>query len=178
MASVPSRRRPTRWPVTSSSSAAKEPNRATASRLMRSSAPSPNRASETGASIPAATSDAASPWSGSTRMVSSPAAAARQAIAVPMTPPPATTTSAVTAKEHSLRRHYPDQVRRSEALGLPLSPFGLPWSELSPNIHLISAGGSGGSGGRGRAPEAGGERRRQGASAGGRGRAPEAGGER
>ena len=98
MASVPSRRRPTRWPVTSSSSAANEPNLATASRLMRSSAPSPNRASETGASIPAATSDAASPWAGSTRTVSSPAAAACQAIAVPMTPPPATTTSAVTAK--------------------------------------------------------------------------------
>jgi len=31
---------------------------------------------------------------------------------------------------HSLRRHYPDQVRRSEARGLPLSPCGLPCSEI------------------------------------------------
>ena len=38
------------------------------------------------------------PVTGSTRTTSSPAAAARQAIAVPMTPPPATTTSAVSAK--------------------------------------------------------------------------------
>src|ERR1039457_6131470 len=57
-----------------------------------------------------------------------------------MTPPPATTTSVVTANERSLRRHYPDQVRRSEALGLPLSPPGLPWPELFPAVHPISAG--------------------------------------
>src|ERR1039457_6608673 len=56
-----------------------------------------------------------------------------------MTPPPATTTSVVTANERSLRRHYPDQVRRSEALGLPLSPPGLPWPELFPAVHPISA---------------------------------------
>ena len=46
--------------------------------------------------------------------------------------------------EHSLRRHYPDQVRRSEARGLPLSPCGLPCSEIvSDSSPYISRAGPG-----------------------------------
>src|SRR5579862_9847818 len=80
--------------MASSSSATKAAKRLTARRLSRSRASSPNMLSDTGASIPAATSEAASPHSGSTTTTPSPADAARQAIAAPMTPAPATTTSA------------------------------------------------------------------------------------
>src|SRR4029077_16532633 len=97
--------------------------RARASRLTRSSAPSPNRASETGASIPAATSDAPSPCDGSARTTSSPAAAPRQAIAVPMTPPPAMTTSAVTATPFAgITRIRYDGRRRAASLSALRAP--------------------------------------------------------
>src|SRR5262249_55668132 len=87
--------------------------------------------SETGASIPAATSDAASPSAGSARITSSPAAAARQAIAVPMTPPPAMTTSAVTATPFAgiTRIRYDGRRRVAGCQGIPPSAATRPPSQ-------------------------------------------------
>src|SRR5437016_3343088 len=99
-------------PVRSSSSAAKPGHIAADSRLSRSSSSSPKSASVTGASIPAATDEAPAPGrSRSTTATSSPAHAARHAVARPGTPAPTTTTScALSVLTLSLRRHYPDQV--------------------------------------------------------------------
>src|SRR5439155_3519053 len=112
-------------------------NLARASRLTRSSAPSPNRASETGASIPAATSEAPSPCAGSAKTTSSPATAARQAIVVPMTPPPAMTTSAVTPTPFAgITRIRYDGRRRAASLS---ALAGSRVRTLFPTVHLISA---------------------------------------
>ena len=47
---------------------------------------------------------------------------------------------AASVAQSCLRRHYPDQVRRSEARSLPLSPCGLPCSEIvSDSSPYISA---------------------------------------
>ncbi len=48
----------------------------------------------------------------------------------------------------SLRRYYPDQVRRSEAASLPLSPcLGLPWSECADKFNIRPQGMSAADGG-------------------------------
>ena len=80
-----------------------------------------------GASMPAATCHAAgSPASSTTTRA--PRCAARHAHARPIAPPPTTATSklsdcAATALLASLRRYYPDQVRRSAPRWRPLSPI-------------------------------------------------------
>src|SRR5216683_3291543 len=115
------------------------------------SAPSPNKLSETGASIPAATSDAASPRSGSTRTTSSPATAARQAIAVPMTPPPATTTSAVTATSTpfaGITRIRFNGRRRSASLSALRAPVVGVVSDSPPYINQRQPGAGSGAGAR------------------------------
>ena len=127
-------------PVRSASSAANDGHAAALSRFSPRSASSPNSASVTGASIPAATPDAPAPGSPrSTTSTDRPDCAMRQAQDNPMIPPPTTTVSyprargdslthvpsAVSRADRCLRRHYPDQVRRSAATQPPSQP-GLP----------------------------------------------------
>ncbi len=105
---------------------------------------SPNSASETGASMPAATCHAGG-WAdipGSITTTRAPRCEARHAQASPIAPPPTTATSklsdcADTAATASLRRHDPDQVRRSAPRWRPLSPTA--GSRVRP--HMVSPGG-------------------------------------
>ena len=126
-----------RVPERSASSAANAGQRPADSRLSASSASSPNSASVTGASMPAATPEAPAPGSSrSSTQDAQPALRRRQAEASPITPAPTTTTSysLVARRVHrsvascggrragSLRRHYPDQVQRSAATQPPSQP--------------------------------------------------------
>ena len=90
---VPSARKCTGWPAAASSAAAKPGQARTAARLSAASDSSPNCASATGASMPAAAQVEPRPGSGSTTVTDRPADTARHAMARPMIPPPTTTTS-------------------------------------------------------------------------------------
>src|SRR6188472_3936684 len=105
--------------------------------------------------MPAATCQAPGSPASSTQ-TSSPRWAARQAAARPIGPAPTTATSGLRCSTAtctpSLRRHHPDQVRRSAARCRPLSPIcGLPyaahasargvldWELMTPRERIASA---------------------------------------
>ena len=106
------------------------------SRPSASSSSSPGHASVTGASMPPATQEAPDAGAGSRTVTRRPCCAARQAQLSPMTPAPSTSSSdALCPPSRSLRRHDPDQVRRSGSAdplsargGLPCVTCGAPYA--------------------------------------------------